>query len=86
MKISRGEVVAMDTETVTIRLPADPETGATVEVTGRLAPPVAIGSDAVILTGAHGAVVVGAAPGGGGGGGAVVKFDTYQELLDGITI
>lgn len=59
MRITRGEVTAVTGDLVTVALPADPDTGDSPLVTGRIAPAVFVGGSAVVLTGEHGTVVLG---------------------------
>jgi hypothetical protein len=59
MRVTRGEVVAIAGDLVTVALPADPDTGDVATVTGRIAPAVFVGGSAVVLTGEHGTTVLG---------------------------
>lgn len=59
MRITRGQVTAINGDLVTVALPADPDTGDTPTITGRIAPAVFVGGSAVVLTGEHGTTVLG---------------------------
>jgi len=82
-RIVRGTVLDVTGDQVTIAMDTDPDTGEVLTMTARLPPAPLPGAVATVAVSEHGATVF-------GGAGAVepfaVRFDTYAELRDGITV
>lgn len=85
-RVVTGTVLSIDGALVELAIGSDPDTGETLTVTAEL-PSLEVGVAAFVVMGDHGAVVI---PAPSAGSGTVdpflVRFDTYAELRDGITV